>query len=228
MNQKWLAVVLAVALVGTGFSFFIYARRTSADIATLKAQNEAQAQANLAAEQARETKVQVLSAELALLRQNQAELLRLRNEIGQLRETGQALGRQVQAAEQQAQVAAQRLRSVEQSAQAAQLEVQPQGQDPAQAAANAAVDAFRRRYGLVTPQLVANQQACVNNLRQIDGAKQQWALENRKTETAVPLANDLAPYLKDGIPACPQGGGYILNAVGLVPTCTIPGHMLGQ
>ncbi len=77
--------------------------------------------------------------------------------------------------------------------------------------------------------LAANANACINNLRQIDAAKQQWALENSKPADAVPKAPDLLPYLKDGIfPVCPDGGSYSLNAVGENPTCSIQGHVLPQ
>src|SRR6185369_7298312 len=37
--------------------------------------------------------------------------------------------------------------------------------------------------------------ACINNLRQIDGAKQQWALENGKDSAATMTDTDLAPYV---------------------------------
>jgi len=71
--------------------------------------------------------------------------------------------------------------------------------------------------------------ACINNLRQIDAAKQQWALENEKTANAVPTAQDLLPYFRDGLfPVCPAGGTYTLNAVGVLPTCSISGHVLPQ
>jgi hypothetical protein len=70
--------------------------------------------------------------------------------------------------------------------------------------------------------------ACVNQLRQLDGAKQQWALENRKTTADVPTERDLAPYLKNGIPKCPAGGTYALNAVSAAPTCNIAGHSLSK
>jgi 4-amino-4-deoxy-L-arabinose transferase-like glycosyltransferase len=33
---------------------------------------------------------------------------------------------------------------------------------------------------------------CINTLRQIDGAKQQWALENHKTTNDVPLWPEIA------------------------------------
>lgn len=64
---------------------------------------------------------------------------------------------------------------------------------------------------------------CIANLRQIDGAKQQWALENKKKPEDISNAADLAPFLKSGeIPQCRHNGGgkYILNAVGKDPECT--------
>jgi prolyl-tRNA editing enzyme YbaK/EbsC (Cys-tRNA(Pro) deacylase) len=69
--------------------------------------------------------------------------------------------------------------------------------------------------------------ACVNNLRQIDAAKQQWALEKNKTDAAVPTAQDLLPYLPGGnFPVCPAGGVYTINAVGELPSCSVTGHDL--
>ena len=77
--------------------------------------------------------------------------------------------------------------------------------------------------------MVANANACINNLRQIDAAKQQWALEKNKDATDVPTVQDLAPYFKDGIfPVCPDGGTYAINALSTAPTCTIAGHVLPQ
>jgi hypothetical protein len=71
---------------------------------------------------------------------------------------------------------------------------------------------------------------CINNLRQIYAAKQECALENNKTADAIPTAQDIAPYIKldaDGnIPGCPSGGTYTIGAVGVPPTCSIPGHVL--
>ncbi len=85
-------------------------------------------------------------------------------------------------------------------------------------------------------QLVANagltivhRNTCINNLRLIDGAKQQWALEKNAAGDAAPTARDLQPYLKDGIfPVCPDGGAYAINSVDAIPTCTIQGHALPQ
>jgi len=70
--------------------------------------------------------------------------------------------------------------------------------------------------------------ACVNSLRQLDGAKQQWVLENHKTTNDVPAWQDLLPYLRQK-PVCPEGGTYILGRVGELPRCSHGGtHSLAQ
>jgi prepilin-type N-terminal cleavage/methylation domain-containing protein len=68
----------------------------------------------------------------------------------------------------------------------------------------------------------AQANACVNNLRQIDGAKQQWALENGRASTDTPDQTNLVVYLK-AWPRCPANGTYAINAVSNNPTCSIGG-----
>ena len=71
--------------------------------------------------------------------------------------------------------------------------------------------------------------ACIANLKQIDGAVQQWALENKKSGTSVVMVSDVLYYLKGSIlPVCPAGGSYYLTTVSAVPTCTqsAVGHSL--
>lgn len=66
---------------------------------------------------------------------------------------------------------------------------------------------------------------CINNLRQIDGAKAQWALENKKADTDIPALDDVRFYMKDNtMPKCPNGGIYILGKVGEDPRCSIGGY----
>jgi hypothetical protein len=77
---------------------------------------------------------------------------------------------------------------------------------------------------------------CINNLRQIDAAAQEFALECGKTNgDIIHYPNDLTPYIKlnrDGkIPPCPQGGIYSIKKVGDKPTCSLgttvtPAHVL--
>ncbi len=79
----------------------------------------------------------------------------------------------------------------------------------------------------VKARATAQSNACINNLRMIDAAKQQWALEKNKAATDVPVESDLTPYLMNNkMPVCPQGGTYTIGAVGEKPTCSIPGHEL--
>jgi hypothetical protein len=76
---------------------------------------------------------------------------------------------------------------------------------------------------------ISMQNACINNLRQIQAAKQEWALENQKPESATPTENDLTPYFPDHkMPQCPAGGIYTIGAVTNPPTCSIPNHVLPQ
>ena len=73
--------------------------------------------------------------------------------------------------------------------------------------------------------------ACINNLRQIDGAVQQWALENKKKSSDTYTLNDVKSYIKltsaGNLPECPAGGKYSPGGtVTNSPTCTITGHAL--
>jgi hypothetical protein len=74
----------------------------------------------------------------------------------------------------------------------------------------------------------AQQNMCVNNLRQMDGAKETWALEKHKTAEDTPTPEDLDPYLRNKYVTlrCPLGGVYSINKVGEAPTCSIPNHRL--
>src|SRR5512140_2021220 len=69
--------------------------------------------------------------------------------------------------------------------------------------------------------------ACINNLRQIDGAKQQWALETKQATNASPVFDDIKGYLKSAV-VCPAGGAaatfatsYTINDVSTRPACQI-------
>ncbi|MBN8690047.1 MAG: prepilin-type N-terminal cleavage/methylation domain-containing protein [Armatimonadetes bacterium] len=67
---------------------------------------------------------------------------------------------------------------------------------------------------------------CVGNLKQIDSAKEQYAMENRLASGAAVAWANLAPdYLKRQ-PACPSGGTYTIGNVGTDPTCSTAGHVL--
>src|SRR6266571_4806066 len=54
--------------------------------------------------------------------------------------------------------------------------------------------------------------ACINNLRQLDGAVQQYALEKKLNSTDTYSLDLLKPYIKldsnQNIPGCPANGTY--------------------
>ena len=78
--------------------------------------------------------------------------------------------------------------------------------------------------------------ACINNLRQIDAAANQWALEaKKKAGDTITIGTDLTPYIKLNsagvLPPCPAAGTYALATVGPSPTCSLgstvtPSHRL--
>lgn len=72
----------------------------------------------------------------------------------------------------------------------------------------------------------SQQNACINNLRQIEGAKDQVAIrDNLATGDTVP-ANDVNDLIKGGAPECPGGGSYTYGVVSTDATCDINGHEL--
>jgi prepilin-type N-terminal cleavage/methylation domain-containing protein len=83
----------------------------------------------------------------------------------------------------------------------------------------------------VRARVTSQTNACINNLRQIDGAKQTWALEHTEVLTSTPGDTDVQPYLgrgtAGGLPFCPADASfnfdssYSLNSLQQVPTCKI-------
>ena len=92
----------------------------------------------------------------------------------------------------------------------------------------------------VKARATAQANGCINNLRQIDAAASQFALETGKTTgTAINFPADLTPYLKldtnNNIPSCPANGSYTVGAVGSNPSvsCSLsssvtPQHVLNN
>jgi hypothetical protein len=82
--------------------------------------------------------------------------------------------------------------------------------------------------------------ACINNLRQIDGAKHQWALEHEnEAATNIPTWKNVTPYLGRGVAGsldfvyCPKdttkqcSNSYVLGDIKTSPKCKInPDHIL--
>jgi prepilin-type N-terminal cleavage/methylation domain-containing protein len=79
----------------------------------------------------------------------------------------------------------------------------------------------------VKARTTSQKNACINNLRQIDGAVQQWALENKKASGDAVVYDDIKDYLKSSV-TCPSAGSgatfatsYTLDTVSVKPVCQI-------
>lgn len=192
---------LLVAVAAGGAVFFYNGNQAkSVEVARLQAQvQEVEA---LRTEIEELKKNQVPAEELARLKESKGEVLRLRNQVRQLTSDKAQLGQQAQAA----QVAA------------AQAQAQAQAQVEAQHLVLAKVQ---------EEAAAATVQRCQNQIRQLQAAKQQWALEHQKTAEVTPTDKDIAPYLPgELIPGCPGGGKYTLGPVASFPACSVPGHVL--
>ena len=83
---------------------------------------------------------------------------------------------------------------------------------------------------LVRSRATSQTNMCIDNLRMIDAAKQQWALEHGAVATTVPLASDIQPYLGRGngeLPTCPIdprqtfATSYVVKDCQTTPVCQI-------
>lgn len=95
----------------------------------------------------------------------------------------------------------------------------------------------------VRARATAQANTCINNLRQMDNAVAQFAIENKKKTGDSWAFADISPYIKqlstpasDGslFPQCPAGAVYaVANPIGLEPECVCslgntvtPAHIL--
>jgi len=79
----------------------------------------------------------------------------------------------------------------------------------------------------VKARATSQQNACINNMRQITAAVNEWALEAGVTTGATVANTELTPYIQlnsnSSIPGCPASGTYTLGTVGALPqvTCSL-------
>ena len=200
-----------VALLALGGVFYFHNTTQQATQAVATLQQQVQELQVVREENERLKTNQVPKDELERLQKDSHEVLKLRNEVQMLHGEQAKLKQSAQAAQSQSQQAQARIEAVQSQLTAARQAVVAK---PAPLPVSAE-DAMN---------------VCINLLRQIDAAKNQWALENSKTGDAVPTERDIAPYIKldaDGnIPKCPAGGTRTLNAASVAPTCSIAGHVL--
>ena len=206
--KRWVLWSLIVVFLASEIFLFSANRQKNAALVAFHAEKQRADDLQAQLDALKDSNAGSQNAELSKLRADNQDLPRLRNEVTQLQAANRNLTQQLNLTINAAQ---------QQQAQLQQIAVENQQARAAAQQANAVVQA------------VAERNACINNLRQIDAAKNEWALENNKTDGAVPTGEDLLPYFKDGIfPVCPSGGTYTINAVGEPPTCSVPGHVLPQ
>ena len=205
--KRWVLWLCIAALLAGEFFLFSANRQKDAALVQLHEARLVAVQLRAQLDQLKNSSVATLNAENARLRAANQNLTqkfsRLQTENNQLRKGNQQLTQQMQT-----------------TSDTAQQQTQPEDQ-PAVAAPEPAPDQ--------SAAMAAQLETCLNNLRLIEAAKQQWALDNSKTDDDIPTVLELLPYFRDDVfPACPAGGTYTINAVGVLPTCSIPGHVLPQ
>lgn len=89
--------------------------------------------------------------------------------------------------------------------------------------------AFKKaREALVQAKAKRPLRACLNNLRMLDAAKEQAAMAHRYKDGDAVKDDEVGEYVKGGKVSglvCPDGGHYILNAVGKEPECSTHGTL---
>ncbi len=205
-SENLLLGICLVALIVSG-AFLVSANRQKSEALAQWRQTQQQV-ADLQSQLAQATNSMDTDSEMARLRADNQDIPRLRKQIQQLQAQDTKLSQQLAVTRQAGQAIQQQLQDLEDQSDQAAADQQAQAQ--------------------MVERIAAQQRnQCIANLRLIYAAKQAWALEKNKTDTDTPTEQDLLPYIKGGaFPVCPSGGIYTIGAVGQLPTCSIPGHVL--
>ena len=73
----------------------------------------------------------------------------------------------------------------------------------------------------------AQTNSCIANLKQLDGAMEVWATENKKKTTDACTIGNLCPDYVKSTPFCPASSSvaYVVTAIGTTPTCPNVGSL---
>ena len=77
----------------------------------------------------------------------------------------------------------------------------------------------------IKARITSQQDMCINNLRQIEAGKEQWAMATARNQGADTITTAVDVYMKVP-PSCPSGGVYSYNPIGTSPSCSLSGHRL--
>ncbi len=219
-SSRTAILCLIAAACGAGAALFFAQKEKGALQAELSALREQARQLEAKSTDPKEgEKLRAQVREAAEFKKEAEEVHRLRGEVTLLRKDKAAFER-ASAENTQLRVAAQQAQRLqaENNALRGQFQSLAQAQPAGQPTPGAPA--------LVQPGQARN--ACIANLKQIDGAIQRWALENRKVANSPVDLRGFLPYLQGSmLPLCPSGGAYRPGpSVSAVPNCTIPGHAL--
>jgi competence protein ComGC len=70
----------------------------------------------------------------------------------------------------------------------------------------------------------AQKTLCHVQLRQIDGSKEMWKLQEKRADGDTPSESQMGVYFQDGMPICPGGGAYTIGSVSSNASCSIHGN----
>ena len=75
----------------------------------------------------------------------------------------------------------------------------------------------------VNARVSARQKTCISNMKQLETAKEQWAMENKKAVGDTCLLSDIVGAGRNitRTPTCPAGGTYSVNVVGTKCSCSL-------
>jgi len=203
MKLKYLAWLLVVALAIAAGLLYNSNQQQAAELAQLRSDSQELEQLRTSQAGTNQSQTQAASDELTRLREENKDVLRLRNQIREISDQNAQLTLQAQTAQAQVQ------------------SVQAQAEATRTTAAQALAQAQQLES---TSRTQAQIGTCVTNLRQIDAAIRQWAVDNRKPPGTRATAADIIRYLGGTMPPCPAGGVYNLGGVGVPTSCSFPAH----
>jgi myosin heavy subunit len=201
MTKLKVGIISVIAVAGVATSLAIQYQSQ----ARLREENQALRQqasqlAQMAAENERLSNL-VVQAKGAepLSREQMSDLLRLRSEVGRLRQESK------------------------------QLETfQAENRQLRTRLAGVPAATITRDEKVLSPEEEARN-LCINNLRHIDGAIQQYALDHKLTADDTVTSQQVLSYLNDtNVIRCPLGGTYRFGRIGDSPSCSVPGHALAN
>ncbi len=203
MKLKYLAWLLVVGLAIAAGLLYNSNDQQAAELTALRSASQELEQLRNSQADTNQSQTQTAGDELTRLREENKDVLRLRNQIRDMRDQNAQLTLQAQTAQDQVQ----------------SMKAQ------AEATRNTAAQALAQAQQLDSSNRIQTQNvACINNLRRIDAAIQQWATDNRKPPGTRATAPDIISYLGGVMPPCPGGGVYNLGGVGVPTSCSFPAH----